>query len=323
MPGLASSTLHGTQTPNCHSHEGTPTPAGLGLGREEARDSSSEGFGVISSIVQFSSLLTFVFSMPGRTDFAAVFRLSCPALSPGFVSKLSVSYYHPYRKLRKLLEMNKKEMERVKGIEPSLQAWEARVLPLNHTRTVTYALIRLNRRFCKPRVEQPRVERENRRPVVEATEPAVMVPRHRSGSFVAARCVSQWSAEMLNLVEQDLDTLLAPVARPTACLLAEAVQKVLLVGQLSPDLGKVGCHGVANAHHYTVTVGFELLQEIRRVGVMEEARCRQYTYLEFEVWQFLGGDGIKPAVGGGRAPGTLQEDLTERFVWKDVSDTSP
>ena len=25
-------------------------------------------------------------------------------------------------------------MERVKGIEPSLQAWEARVLPLNHTR---------------------------------------------------------------------------------------------------------------------------------------------------------------------------------------------
>ena len=27
-------------------------------------------------------------------------------------------------------------MERVKGIEPSSQAWEARILPLNHTRVV-------------------------------------------------------------------------------------------------------------------------------------------------------------------------------------------
>ena len=26
-------------------------------------------------------------------------------------------------------------MERVKGIEPSSQAWEARILPLDHTRT--------------------------------------------------------------------------------------------------------------------------------------------------------------------------------------------
>ena len=26
-------------------------------------------------------------------------------------------------------------MERVKGIEPSSQAWEAHILPLNHTRT--------------------------------------------------------------------------------------------------------------------------------------------------------------------------------------------
>ena len=28
-------------------------------------------------------------------------------------------------------------LERVKGIEPSSQAWEARILPLNHTRAVT------------------------------------------------------------------------------------------------------------------------------------------------------------------------------------------
>jgi hypothetical protein len=26
-------------------------------------------------------------------------------------------------------------LERVKGIEPSSQAWEARILPLNHTRS--------------------------------------------------------------------------------------------------------------------------------------------------------------------------------------------
>src|SRR5690242_21677760 len=29
------------------------------------------------------------------------------------------------------------ELERVKGIEPSSQAWEARILPLNHTRTTS------------------------------------------------------------------------------------------------------------------------------------------------------------------------------------------
>ncbi len=28
-------------------------------------------------------------------------------------------------------------LERVKGIEPSSQAWEARILPLNHTRATT------------------------------------------------------------------------------------------------------------------------------------------------------------------------------------------
>ena len=35
-------------------------------------------------------------------------------------------------------------MERVKGIEPSSQAWEARVLPLNHTRN------RSEQTFIKP-----------------------------------------------------------------------------------------------------------------------------------------------------------------------------
>ena len=30
--------------------------------------------------------------------------------------------------------LSKLRLERVKGIEPSSQAWEARILPLNHTR---------------------------------------------------------------------------------------------------------------------------------------------------------------------------------------------
>jgi hypothetical protein len=74
--------------------------------------------------------------MPDRTDFVAVFWLSYPAVMPGFVSKLSASLIHPHRSLRKLLEIKKKELERVKGIEPSPQAWEARILPLNHTRSI-------------------------------------------------------------------------------------------------------------------------------------------------------------------------------------------
>ena len=48
-------------------------------------------------------------------------------------------------------------MERVKGIEPSSQAWEARILPLNHTRSAEYLLaefilrrnLLLSRRFFK------------------------------------------------------------------------------------------------------------------------------------------------------------------------------
>src|SRR6185503_1339458 len=34
-----------------------------------------------------------------------------------------------------------KSMERVKGIEPSSQAWEAHILPLNHTRGCEDALV--------------------------------------------------------------------------------------------------------------------------------------------------------------------------------------
>ena len=44
-----------------------------------------------------------------------------------------------YRNLRTVTQTAlcltlQREVERVKGIEPSSQAWEARVLPLNHTR---------------------------------------------------------------------------------------------------------------------------------------------------------------------------------------------
>ena len=40
-------------------------------------------------------------------------------------------------------------LERVKGIEPSSQAWEARILPLNHTRFLFRHRIR-SRRAGKP-----------------------------------------------------------------------------------------------------------------------------------------------------------------------------
>src|SRR5208337_3524315 len=46
----------------------------------------------------------------------------------------------------------KNELERVKGIEPSSQAWEARILPLNHTR-------------LRPRRIQPHHFYQNRRPL--------------------------------------------------------------------------------------------------------------------------------------------------------------
>src|ERR1700677_4640706 len=36
-----------------------------------------------------------------------------------------------------LILLTKNELERVKGIEPSSQAWEARILPLDHTRAGT------------------------------------------------------------------------------------------------------------------------------------------------------------------------------------------
>ena len=52
-------------------------------------------------------------------------------------------------------------MERVKGIEPSSQAWEARILPLNHTRAATDTiptreLSRPQGRNCCPSVLQPK-----------------------------------------------------------------------------------------------------------------------------------------------------------------------
>lgn len=39
--------------------------------------------------------------------------------------------------MRQLLFLH---MERMKGIEPSYQAWEARILPLNYTRKYLYSI---------------------------------------------------------------------------------------------------------------------------------------------------------------------------------------
>src|SRR6266571_8621421 len=63
-------------------------------------------------------------------------------------------------------------MERVKGIEPSSQAWEARILPLNHTRAATDTiptreLSRPQGRNCCPSVLQPKKSNLNR----ETSEP--------------------------------------------------------------------------------------------------------------------------------------------------------
>src|SRR5262245_10144984 len=41
-------------------------------------------------------------------------------------------------------------MERVKGIEPSSQAWEARILPLNHTRSRCKGLFSRDRSGLQP-----------------------------------------------------------------------------------------------------------------------------------------------------------------------------
>ncbi len=48
-------------------------------------------------------------------------------------------------------------MERVKGIEPSSQAWEARILPLNHTRVRWNLYLAERPRCCKSAIGQCRM----------------------------------------------------------------------------------------------------------------------------------------------------------------------
>ena len=46
-------------------------------------------------------------------------------------------YFQQFREvmcIESLILLGEITLERVKGIEPSSQAWEARILPLNHTR---------------------------------------------------------------------------------------------------------------------------------------------------------------------------------------------
>ena len=57
-------------------------------------------------------------------------------------------------------------MERVKGIEPSLKAWEALVLPLNYTRKMFYYYIILLP-FCKGFAENNFILK-NRKKIPEA-----------------------------------------------------------------------------------------------------------------------------------------------------------
>ena len=55
------------------------------------------------------------------------------------------------RKPNFLISNALKKLERVKGIEPSSQAWEARILPLNHTRPRDGFLLRDRVARCKSR----------------------------------------------------------------------------------------------------------------------------------------------------------------------------
>ena len=70
--------------------------------------------------------------------------------SPGFPAPLLLQFPRKERRRKKVVprttfSSSSLPMERVKGIEPSMRAWEARVLPLNYTRK-TYSLIILQLR---------------------------------------------------------------------------------------------------------------------------------------------------------------------------------
>src|SRR6204780_5313534 len=101
-------------------------------------------------------------------------------------------------------------MERVKGIEPSSQAWEARILPLNHTRVLSVTLpfqfflaslqITLGRTASAPRVI-PAASAE----VAGRLVSPVRRRAEASRAGVARRSFGAW-----------LDGRVAP-ARPTIC----------------------------------------------------------------------------------------------------------
>ena len=83
-----------------------------------------------------SSVLSRCLNLVRNRLFLLLFLLSDYAIALCFVSGL----------LGRCLQ----KLERVKGIEPSSQAWEAHILPLNHTRTevtLPKALLACNRTF--------------------------------------------------------------------------------------------------------------------------------------------------------------------------------
>ena len=89
------------------------------------------GSGVIVRPFYGKSILSGLFRSRKSNEAS---QLSCLTICLTFASKR----FRVFTKA--LILLTRIELERVKGIEPSSQAWEARILPLNHTRPLSDSL---------------------------------------------------------------------------------------------------------------------------------------------------------------------------------------
>jgi hypothetical protein len=87
-------------------------------------------------------------------------------------------------------------MERVKGIEPSSQAWEARILPLNHTRihdarlTCSRGLRRTQQEICGKRRWRYEPKGEGRDWEIRVTITIRIGIKRRSGIMIIRKNMS-------------------------------------------------------------------------------------------------------------------------------------
>ena len=71
----------------------------------------------------------------GKVRFRGVFEAKTEVVILGFILGLAFSVTFGF--CNRLVLSDLEKLERVKGIEPSSQAWEAHILPLNHTRLLS------------------------------------------------------------------------------------------------------------------------------------------------------------------------------------------